>query len=201
MTLLEQIRAEIERRMDKHWEGLPDADSPEDDWTHNELCELGAYKELEHLESFLDTLQEQEPQGLDEAAENWCKENCDGFVLRDKTSRYVGDGIDAFKAGAEWRDKQIPKLPDDLEEAANTIPLKLLTENKESYTFDSTGMRFPKDCFKAGAKWMARQGETKEQVVFEANPRGIPSVPMVLSSVDTFKLDDKVIVQIRQKDE
>ena len=57
MSIIETIRAEIERRMDKHWEGLPNADSPEDDWTHNELCELGAYKELEHLETFLDTLE------------------------------------------------------------------------------------------------------------------------------------------------
>ena len=68
MTAIEKIRAEIERRMDKHWEGLPNADSPEDDWTHNELCELGAYKELEHLETFLDTLEE-EPVNLEEEIE------------------------------------------------------------------------------------------------------------------------------------
>lgn len=52
----ERLKAEIERRMDEHWEGLPDADSPEDDWTHGQLCELGAYKELEHLETFIDSL-------------------------------------------------------------------------------------------------------------------------------------------------
>lgn len=57
----EKLKAEIERRMDKHWEGLPDADSPEDDWTHNELCELGAYKELEHIEDFLNSLQQEQP--------------------------------------------------------------------------------------------------------------------------------------------
>lgn len=56
----EKLIAEIERRMDKHWEGLPDADSSEDDWTHNELCELGAYKELEHIEDFLDSLQQEQ---------------------------------------------------------------------------------------------------------------------------------------------
>lgn len=58
----EKLKAEIERRMDKHWEGLPDADSPEDDWTHNELCELGAYKELEHIEDFLNSLQQEQPE-------------------------------------------------------------------------------------------------------------------------------------------
>lgn len=58
----EKLKAEIERRMGKHWEGLPDADSPEDDWTHNELCELGAYKELEHIEDFLNSLQQEQPE-------------------------------------------------------------------------------------------------------------------------------------------
>jgi len=62
MNIKEQIRVEIGRRMDKHWDLLPNADSPEDDWTHNELCELGAFKELEHLEQFLDSLQQEQPE-------------------------------------------------------------------------------------------------------------------------------------------
>ena len=60
----DKLKAEIERQMDEHWDNLPDADSPEDDWTHNELCELGAYKELEHIEYFLASLQ-QEHQEID----------------------------------------------------------------------------------------------------------------------------------------
>lgn len=43
--------------------------------------------------------------------------------------------------------------PEGLDGAAYTIPLKLLTENKASYGLDSTGMRYPMDCFKAGAEW------------------------------------------------
>ena len=46
--------------------------------------------------------QPQLPSDVEEAAEMWCKENCKGFVLKDKSARYVGDGIDAFKAGAEY---------------------------------------------------------------------------------------------------
>ena len=61
------------------------------------------------------------------------------------------DGLDLVE---QFLDTLEAEAPEGLKEAANTIPLKLLTENKESYTFDSTGMRFPKDCFKAGAKWM-----------------------------------------------
>lgn len=66
MNIKDQIRKELERRMDKHWDLLPNADSPEDDWTHNELCELGAFKELEYLETFLDSIPEQEWDEKDE---------------------------------------------------------------------------------------------------------------------------------------
>lgn len=86
-NIKETIRAEIERRMDKHWDLLPDADSPEDDWTHNELCELGAFKELEYLETFLDTLPEQPveyPTSTEMIAE-W--ENNELPLLRDKDFR------------------------------------------------------------------------------------------------------------------
>jgi len=65
----EKLKAEIKKRMNKHWDNLPDADSPEDDWTHNELCELGAYKELEHIEDFLNSLQQEQPEiDLEKAA-------------------------------------------------------------------------------------------------------------------------------------
>lgn len=58
--MYEEIKAEIERRMDYHYDKLPDADSPEEDWTHNELCELGAYMELEHLETFIESLEKEQ---------------------------------------------------------------------------------------------------------------------------------------------
>jgi hypothetical protein len=60
----EKLKTEIERRMNKHWDNLPDADSMEADCTvhENELCELGAYKELEHIEDFLISLQQEQPE-------------------------------------------------------------------------------------------------------------------------------------------
>ncbi len=40
---------------------------------------------------------------LGEAAEEWCKRNNKGIALcADKKSHYLVDGIDAFKACAEW---------------------------------------------------------------------------------------------------
>lgn len=46
------------------------------------------------------------PNDLEESAEKWSKENTRGFVLKDKTTRYVGDTIDAFIAGAKWQVEQ-----------------------------------------------------------------------------------------------
>lgn len=101
MNIIQKIRAEIERRMDKHWEGLPDADAPEDDWTHNELCELGAYRELEHLETFLSTLEESEKpsEGLEEAAEEYASDY-PAWNDEQAIAKY------AFKRGAEWQAKR-----------------------------------------------------------------------------------------------
>lgn len=56
----DKLIAEIEKRLEIHWDNLPDADSPEDDWTHNELCELGAYKELEYIEYIITSLQQEQ---------------------------------------------------------------------------------------------------------------------------------------------
>ena len=43
------------------------------------------------------------PSNLDEAAEELCKRNNKWIALcADKKSHYLVDGIDAFKAGAEW---------------------------------------------------------------------------------------------------
>ena len=115
MTTIEKIRAEIERRMDKHWEGLPDADAPEDDWTHNELCELGAYKELEHLETFLSDLEKSEkpifPNDLEEAA----VDIADSLLAKPKDyalsakADYWNGAHDGVIAGAKWQKEQMLK--------------------------------------------------------------------------------------------
>lgn len=40
---------------------------------------------------------------LYDAAEEWCKTNNKGIALSsDKKSHYLVEGVDAFKAGAEW---------------------------------------------------------------------------------------------------
>lgn len=52
--------------------------------------------------------------------------------------------------------------------------------------------------FKAGAMWMARQGETHEQYVIR-EIAGHDVGPAIVSYPDTFEIGDKVIVQIRKE--
>ena len=86
MTLLQQIRAEIERRKN----ALPD------DW----IGAPAVYEEYESLLSFLDTLQEQEPKGLDDAAEEYAYNECPSQgVANIECEKH-------FKAGAKWMAEQ-----------------------------------------------------------------------------------------------
>lgn len=107
------------------------------------------------------------PSDLDEAAEEWCKTNNKGIALSaDKKSHYLAEGKDAFKAGAQWRDAQIPKLPDSIDEAAEEYAYNNWEDNdyhtgaSEGLPFDAIG--HTERCFKAGAEWMAGLGITFE---------------------------------------
>lgn len=69
---------------------------------------MGRYFEDRDILALLDSLQQEQPSlpDLDEAAENWCKESNKGIALcADRQSHYLADGMDAFKAGAEWATK------------------------------------------------------------------------------------------------
>ena len=109
---IKAIRNEIKRRMEKHWDLLPDADSPEDDWTHNELCELGACKELEHLETFIDSLPESNrpmiSDSLEEAARLYAIPHYTKDIDVHHIEEYPYDtGLEAaFIAGAKWQKEQ-----------------------------------------------------------------------------------------------
>lgn len=85
------------------------------------------------------------PEGLEEAAERWAEKH--PFNGR----------VSSFKAGAEWRDAQIPKLPDGVEEAAEEYYEKYESGLSLS-DFDDYGcptiQPFEIDnAFMAGAEW------------------------------------------------
>ena len=137
------------------------------------------YAYLDKVLSFLDTLSVEAPEGLDEAAKEYEWSNVDTNQLNPPTLDMivqVGDLRDAFKAGAEWRDAQLPKLPDNLEEAAeisfdeaNALTedymdflAEGLTENKPRPIGPHWFSEYAKKRFIAGAEWAFGQFEMLE---------------------------------------
>ena len=97
----------------------------------------------------------------------------------------------AFKAGAKWRDQQIPKLPDNIYGAAE----KWCSDNLPDYlSYDA--YEYSVTAFKVGAEWMAGQEETFEAEVYGAGDEIEAEICVNPKSV---KPGDKVIVQIRKK--
>lgn len=100
---------------------------------------------------------------------------------------------DAFKAGAEWRDAQIPKLPNSIDEVAENR----VTENGRFKITSFEKMRIEDIMF--GAEWMAKQGETVEGYI--TDEIAYNGIAVILDNEEQFKPGDKVIVQIRKKEE
>lgn len=110
--LLNQIRQEIERRIKVYDESIEkyagkqkSIKAERDSWK---------WAECKSFLSFLDTLQVDEPKGLDEAAKQCQEELYDGYYSGHQEGYQV-----AFKAGAEWEKQQMMKdavvvLVDDL---------------------------------------------------------------------------------------
>ena len=101
MTDKEKIRAEIERRLQREneilWNAKKRGTYPSPSCEYNLLT-------LTSLRDFIDSLSEAPDKSLEEAAEEWCKTNNKGIALSaDKKSHYLAEGVDAFKAGAEWQ--------------------------------------------------------------------------------------------------
>lgn len=94
-----------------------------------------------------------------------------------------------------------PSLPSNLDEAAenyyeNDCPYDgeaRVVNREHDVWFPSQAIE---DAFKAGAEWMARQGETVEGEVVATSTDGWESVRLYKK---LHSVDDKVIVQIRKK--
>lgn len=97
-----------------------------------------------------------------------------------------------------------PSLPSDLDEAAEEYAYRGIPDIMKS-TFKPLADEVAK-YFKAGAEWMAGQGETVEGV-FKAGDPGYPDIRMgeqysiehILSKPSGIEPGDEVVVQIRKK--
>lgn len=92
--MIEKIKAEIERLKAEQVQ-YSDIYGSVDDYARASMCE-GMVSTLSHLLSFIESLEKEQPQGLDEAADAY-SEN----ILANGEDMF--DAIaDGFKAGAEW---------------------------------------------------------------------------------------------------
>ena len=180
--LLQRIRSEIER--------LYNGKVP----SHDQQCDFrdGYFTGIDTISNFLDTLQVDEPKGLD--VTDFCKP--------------IEHGIAQCIADHWWEmlDDEESSKPEDLDEAADKY---LDTQDvAEVFCGDYEGWQII-DAFKAGAKWMSGQGVTIEKTVgqLESICAGHPTFyhGFEVSELDADFLnskevgyDDKVIVQIRK---
>ena len=147
---------------------------------------------------FIQTLPKDQPQGLDEAVfsyENNLWEN-EGYK---ETGYAPQDVADSFKAGATWRDQQIPKLPDNLDKAAEEYKKNHAINSywlDGEYIEESTPIN---EVFKAGAEWMAGQGVSFNTEITWIDRLVLNDWPTDL--LDGFKSGDKIIVTIRKKED
>lgn len=83
-----------------------------------------------------------------------------------------------------------PSLPSNLDEAA---------EEFARFYDNGTCDGIAQECFKAGAEWMAGQGESHEtEIVSRVTGNGLlPAVTCLVNK--SYKEGDKVVVQIRKK--
>ena len=197
---LEQEPQGLDKSSKKHIEDVAEDHSEAYDRIYREMDERQRWRE-EHPEEYAKLLDDavREYERLDEAANSYRLEKDNGEL-------YGYDLLDAFKAGAKWRDSQILKLPDNLDRAAERYGLD------EASVVRGTLSELT-DAFKAGAKWMAEQGVSYEDVVYlldggdtlKAYPGldGANETVCLCNAIEDgcLKVGDKVIVQIRKKEE
>jgi len=108
--------------------------------------------------------------------------------------------IDACASAYGMLKKQ-PSIPSNLDEAAEEYAYNNWEDNdyhtgaSEGLPFDAIG--HTEKCFKAGAEWMAGQGQTIESLVW----RGEDDKLFIQAFIDEneFEMADNIIIQIRKK--
>ena len=107
------------------------------------------------------------------------------------------DYYQGFIEGAKWADANPyqPSLPSNLDDAAFAYGDRDGITAAQSYAMSID--------FKAGAKWVAEQGYSQEEIVedksIEAGYGVLPGISPIINLPDSFKPGDKVIIQIRKK--
>lgn len=120
-------------------------------------------------------------------------EAAEEYSLDVKAKPYGNLVKEAFKSGATWRDAQIPSLPSNLDEAAE--------DSWAVYEYRESPKGLYSTCyvdgFKAGAEWMAGQGETLNSLIWRDEDDKL----FIDAFVDEnkFKMAENVTIQVRKK--
>lgn len=107
------------------------------------------------------------------------------FIQPDQLAEIVNFVIKNYK----------PSLPSDLDEAAQKV--EYYYDVGEEYGCLCCHRGDIKDVFKAGAEWMAEQGETRDDITVTGDFDDKAHIFPIPSS--KFNPGDKVVVQIRKK--
>lgn len=165
----------------------------------NGLRKLLKGEKLTGMERF-EKLQSSLSSSLDEAAIDAAQLDMQDRQIMEATNderlRYSRIFRRGFKAGAQWRDTQIPKLPDSLDEAAEYSSLEYSTKLEEHGITASDSVHY-RAGFKDGAEWLAGQGETRDDIIVTEDFDNKAHIFPIPSS--EFNPGDRVIVQIRKK--
>ena len=103
MNQIELIKAEIERMKEAAGIGLSEYDMGQ---------ENGKVEVCNALLSIIESLEKEQPQGLDEAANNYGVNIRKGYPrVMDETDKFI---YNAFKAGAKWMADRYEKLSGEL---------------------------------------------------------------------------------------
>ena len=94
-----------------------------------------------------------------------------------------------------------PSLPSKLDEAAIDAAQLDMQDRQIMEATNEERLRYSRIFrrgFKAGAEWMAGQGETQEHFVI-GSIAGSPCGPAIVCYTEEFAIGDEVIIQIRKK--
>lgn len=129
--------------------------------------------------------------GVGEAAENYAHSL--GYDKNEDKAEIAAAKED-FIAGVEWRDAQIPKLPNNVDEAAFSYENDLWESGFKECGYSPQEVS---DAFKAGVEWLAGQGISMPGKV---GIYGIDVEKITEELRDAgFRLGEEVILQIRKK--
>lgn len=199
---VDKLKSEIERRYAEYR-----AKMKTDDFAYYG----GMADALDLFEQFIDTLSEEPDKSLEETAEmdlereiewEWLhreKQEVDLIECAEMDKEtFVRFARHFYELGQRDAANKFDEIEYNRQRAEEEMSDKTLDEAAHEYA--CTKSPYGANAFKAGAKWMAEQGEVQEHFVI-GHTEESQGHPVIVCYPESFGIGDKVIVQIRKKEE